>query len=150
MNSPLSSPFLLEGHVATDTAAVLPQSYLLMQVDRPGAVLATPPGLLERAHAQWSAACLNVRISQLHNDVARCLRSLGVPITIEQLTDDRLFSIDIAIPGTPLSDHILLGTIAVKQVTDDRLFSKTLRSHAGLTRAFFRPYFLGTIAVNQL
>ena len=123
---------------------MLPQSYLLMQVDKPGAVLATPPGLLERAHAQWSAACLNVRISQLHNDVARCLRSLGVPITIEQLTDDRLFSIDIAIPGTPLSDHILLGTIAVKQVTDDRLFSMDIaipcRPHTGL----FQTIFLGS------
>lgn len=91
----------------------LPQSYLLMQVDKPGAALGTPPGLLERAHAQWSAACLNVRISQLHNDVARCLRSLGLPITIEQLTDDRLFSIDIAIPGRPharLSHTTLIGS----------------------------------------
>lgn len=75
------------------------QSYLLMRVEQPSLELKTPPGLLEQAHSQWKATCLKVRISQLHSDVSCAVQALGLPITIEQLTDDNLFSIDIAIPG---------------------------------------------------
>lgn len=70
-----------------------------MRVEAPERPLPTPPTLLEAAHSQWMASCLKVRISALHHDVSQVLRSMGLPITIEQLTDDRLFSIDIAIPG---------------------------------------------------
>ena len=80
------------------------QCYLLLQVDEPEAKLGMPEGLLEKAQSQWTASCLKVCVSQLHNDVAEALRALGLSITIEQLTADKLFSIDIALPGKLLFD----------------------------------------------
>ena len=70
-----------------------------MQIDWPEAQLSAPEGLLERAGAQWAASCLKVCVSQLHNDVAEALKAMGYIITIEQLTADKLFSIDIGLPG---------------------------------------------------
>lgn len=70
-----------------------------MRVDHPGLDLRAPPGLLESAASQWAATCLKVRISQLHADVSAAVQRLGLPHTIEQLTSDRLFSIDIALNG---------------------------------------------------
>lgn len=75
-----------------------------MQVDKPHAQLQLPQGLLKIAHSQWAASCLKVCVSQLHNDVADTLRAMGLSITIEQLTEDKLFSIDIALPGNALSE----------------------------------------------
>jgi len=66
-------------------------------VDQPRAQLTTPEGLLERAYSQWAASCRNVRVSQLHRDVAEVVRKAGMPFAIEHLTEDRLFSIDIAL-----------------------------------------------------
>lgn len=77
------------------------QSYLLMGVDQPGADVSMPEGLLEAAHHMWLESCKNVRISALHRDVARLLMAIDIPHTIEQLTEDRLFSVDIALPGKP-------------------------------------------------
>lgn len=81
------------------TIVRLLQCYLLMQVDRPLAELTAPEGMLEEAHSQWCASCLKVCVSQLQTDVAEGLRKIGVDITEEYLTEDKLFSIDIAIPG---------------------------------------------------
>lgn len=72
-----------------------------MRVDKPGARLELPGALLKKAQSQWTASCLKVCVSQLHNDVAETLRAMGLSITIEQLTADKLFSIDIALPGKP-------------------------------------------------
>ena len=44
-----------------------------------------------------------VRVSQLHNDVAEVLRKAGIPFAMEHLTEDRLFSIDIALTGNSIS-----------------------------------------------
>lgn len=40
-----------------------------------------------------------MRVSQLHRDVAEVVRKAGMPFAIEHLTEDRLFSIDIALTG---------------------------------------------------
>ena len=42
---------------------------------------------------------VQVRVSALHRDVARVLGEQGVAHAIEHLTPDRLFSVDIALPG---------------------------------------------------
>ena len=78
------------------------QAHLLMLVDVPGADLLMPAGLKEAAHRTWQASARNVRVSGLHRDVSRLLRERGVPHAIEHLTDDHLFSVDIALPGEPL------------------------------------------------
>ena len=78
------------------------QAHLLMLVDAPAADLRMPGGLREAARATWLASACNVRVSGLHRDVSRLLRAHGVLHTIEHLTDDRLFSVDIALPGEPL------------------------------------------------
>lgn len=68
-----------------------------MQVDKPEADLRAPEGILERAYTQWCASCLKVCVSQLQTDVSEVLKSMGLEVTMEQLTADRLFSIDIAL-----------------------------------------------------
>lgn len=46
-----------------------------------------------------------MRISALHRDVARVLTEQGVSHAIEHLTDDHLFSIDIALTGARPPAH---------------------------------------------
>ena len=72
-----------------------------MAVDRPRAATNIPPELFLHAHQQWTRSCLKVCVSQLHTDVAEHMRALNLAsaMEIESLTADRLFSIDIAIPG---------------------------------------------------
>ena len=73
------------------------QAHLLMMVDKPGADLRMPGGLMEAAHRTWLASARNVRVSALHREVSRLLGERGVAHTIEHLTDDQLFSVDIAL-----------------------------------------------------
>ena len=75
------------------------QAHLLMMVDKPGADLRMPGGLMEAAHRTWLVSARNVRVSALHREVSRLLGERGVPHTIEHLTDDQLFSVDIALAG---------------------------------------------------
>lgn len=77
------------------------QAYLLMRVDKPHVDLAMPPHLLQAAHHTWLESCKNVRISALHRDVARVLSEYGIHHNIEHVTEDELFSVDIALPGEP-------------------------------------------------
>jgi len=58
-----------------------------------------PGGLMEAAQKTWLASARNVRVSALHRDVSRLLSEHGVLHTIEHLTDDHLFSVDIALAG---------------------------------------------------
>lgn len=75
------------------------QAHLLMMVDKPGADLRMPSGLMEAAHRTWLASARHVRVSALHREVSRLLGDRGVAHTIEHLTDDQLFSVDIALAG---------------------------------------------------
>ena len=76
------------------------QAYLLMKTDQEGVELPLGEGLLEHAQLVWIESCKNIRVSGLHRDVARVLTSMGLSHTIEQLTHDSLFSVDIALAGT--------------------------------------------------
>ena len=49
--------------------------------------------------AYFGAPCAQVRVSALHRDVSRALAERGCGHVIEHLPPDRLFSIDIALPG---------------------------------------------------
>ena len=85
------------GHCST---AITPlQAYLHVLVDRPGSQLQLPVEMMQRARTVWLASARKVRISQLHRDVSRVLAELGVAHAKEQLTEDQLFSVDIALTG---------------------------------------------------
>lgn len=59
--------------------------------------LPTLPALLaEHARHMWLASAVDVHVSKLQTDVSGALAVAGIPNTIEWLTDDGLFSIDIA------------------------------------------------------
>ncbi len=79
--------------------SVFLQAYLLMKTDQEGVELPLGEGLLEHAQMVGIESCKNIRVSGLHRDVARVLTSMGLSHTIEQLTDDNLFSVDIALAG---------------------------------------------------
>jgi len=84
----------------TELLCIWMQAYLLMKTDQEGVELPLGEGLLEHAQLVWIESCKNIRVSGLHRDVARVLTSMGLSHTIEQLTDDSLFSVDIALAGT--------------------------------------------------
>ena len=77
-----------------------------MKTDQPGVALPLPEGLLEHAQAVWIESCKHIRVSGLHRDVARVLTLMGLAHTIEQLTEDSLFSVDIALAGTVSKRYI--------------------------------------------
>lgn len=85
--------------VYTKLVCMWMQAYLLMKTDQEGVELPLGEGLLEHAQQVWIESCKNIRVSGLHRDVARVLTSMGLSHTIEQLTDDSLFSVDIALAG---------------------------------------------------
>ncbi|KAL0032386.1 hypothetical protein WJX79_008625 [Trebouxia sp. C0005] len=82
------------------------QAYLLMKTDQEGVELPLGEGLLEHAQQVWIESCKNIRVSGLHRDVARVLTSMGLSHTIEQLTDDSLFSVDIALAGEKVAVEV--------------------------------------------
>lgn len=82
------------------------QAYLLMKTDQEGVELPLGEGLLEHAQLVWIESCKNIRVSGLHRDVARVLTSMGLSHTIEQLTDDSLFSVDIALAGEKVAVEV--------------------------------------------
>lgn len=72
-----------------------------MKADQPGVALPLSQGLLEHAQSVWIESCTHTRVSGLHRDVAHVLTLMGLSHTIEQVTEDRLFSVDIALIGEP-------------------------------------------------
>ena len=81
------------------------QAYLLMKTDQPGVAVPLSEGLLKHAQSVWIESCKHIRVSGLHRDVARVLTLMGLPHTIEQLTDDSLFSVDLALIGAALNEQ---------------------------------------------
>jgi hypothetical protein len=55
-----------------------------------------PDQLAAHAKHMWLASAVDVHVSKLQTDVSSALAMAGIPNTIEWLTDDGLFSIDIA------------------------------------------------------
>ena len=70
-----------------------------MKTDQETVDLHLPAGLLQQARTVWIAACQNTRTSEFHKDVARVMAGMGEKHTLEQLTEDNLFSVDIALQG---------------------------------------------------
>ena len=70
-----------------------------MMTDQEAVDLHLPAGLLQRSKSVWIAACQNTRTSEFHKDVARVMADMGEKHTLEQLTEDNLFSVDIALQG---------------------------------------------------
>ena len=70
-----------------------------MEIDHPAHPRNLPPELMQRAHRTWTTTAKNVRISHLHSEVSQLLNTMGIPHTVEHLTDGELFSMDLAIPG---------------------------------------------------
>lgn len=83
-----------------------------MKSDQPGVAVPLSQGLLEHAHSVWIESCKNIRVSCLHRDVARVLTLMGLTHTLEQLTEDSLFSVDIALTGAQASPFTLTHMIA--------------------------------------
>lgn len=77
-----------------------------MKTDQPGVAVPLSQGLLEHAQSVWIESCKHIRVSGLHRDVARVLTLMGLTHTIEQLTDDSLFSVDIALTGAAPQETI--------------------------------------------
>ncbi|CAL8462328.1 g1861 [Coccomyxa elongata] len=120
------------------------EAYLLMRVDQPDVQLTMPPKLLPAAHHTWLESCKNVRISALHRDVARVLTEYGIPHNIEHVTEDELFSVDIALPDEKIAievdgpHHFTANTLAV---TGEMLARQKLlkaRGWAVISVPFFR------------
>jgi hypothetical protein len=55
-----------------------------------------PEPLHSHAHYMWLTSAVDVHISKLQADVSSALLVAGIPNSMEWLTDDGLFSIDIA------------------------------------------------------
>jgi hypothetical protein len=55
-----------------------------------------PEPLHSHAHYMWLTSAVDVHISKLQADVSSTLQLAGIPNSMEWLTDDGLFSIDIA------------------------------------------------------
>lgn len=70
----------------------IPYSHL-----NPAAVPALPEPLHSHAHRMWLSSARDVRVSRFQADVSQALWIAGLPNTIECLTHDGLFSIDIGL-----------------------------------------------------
>jgi hypothetical protein len=64
--------------------------------------LITTPTMLETAKQAWRALNCKVTISNMHREVSESLNEMGIPHELEYITDDGLFSLDIALKGRKL------------------------------------------------
>lgn len=67
-----------------------------------------PEPLHSHAHYMWLTSAVDVHISKLQADVSAALLVAGIPNSMEWLTDDGLFSIDIAfqVDGQPVAVEV--------------------------------------------
>lgn len=80
------------------------QAYMLKELEMPeGRKPAMPADLLLDAREDWVQQTKDlVTVSALQRDVERVLRLMGEHPTLEHVTDDGLFAVDLAFPGTTL------------------------------------------------
>ncbi|GLC42994.1 hypothetical protein PLESTM_001410700 [Pleodorina starrii] len=92
---------LLGGGIADEELAQLYQAYLHAQLDHPPALLAAgPPGLLLEGEQAWRwISVQGAQVSSFQREVSEALDGLGLSHTVELLTDDGNFSIDLAVMG---------------------------------------------------
>jgi len=75
----------------------------------------------------WKEQATNIVISKLHNDVSTCLHSMQIGHQNEYLTEDKLFSIDVAI----------LGGVPSIALEVDGPFHFTANTHVPLGEPYF-------------
>ncbi|RMZ54094.1 hypothetical protein APUTEX25_002671 [Auxenochlorella protothecoides] len=73
------------------------QALMLMQVTKPDGKWDIPDELRMGGRKSWLSNTKNVTISEFHSEVSRMLSSMGINHEFEHLTEDRLFSVDIAL-----------------------------------------------------
>lgn len=74
------------------------QSWLLVSATHPDQQWVLAPILLEKGQQSWSTQAKEVQVSGFHSEVSHLLTSMGIAHSIEHFTEDKLFSIDIALP----------------------------------------------------
>ncbi|KAK2080103.1 hypothetical protein QBZ16_002499 [Prototheca wickerhamii] len=79
------------------------QALMLMQVTLPDGDWGLPEDLRLAARNSWLANTKVVTISEFHSEVSRLLLSMGVAHDFEHLTQDRLFSVDIALSNEKIA-----------------------------------------------
>ncbi len=87
------------------------------------------PALAAATEASWRAQVPEHTVSELHGDVCRALAALRVPHSVEQPSDDGLFSIDVAIVDAPSSARVAL------EVDGPFHFTANSRAALGPTRS---------------
>ncbi|KAI3429562.1 hypothetical protein D9Q98_005650 [Chlorella vulgaris] len=75
------------------------QCAMLMLAQAPDAEWPLPEELLRLGMQCWMQRAKVVTVSELHSEVSRMLVSMGEQHTVEHLTQDQLFSVDIAFPS---------------------------------------------------
>ncbi|KAL4443822.1 hypothetical protein ABPG75_011559 [Micractinium tetrahymenae] len=73
------------------------QAYMLVLADAPAGDWPIGEALLALAQNAWVNTTKKIKISEFHAEVSRMLSLLGVEHTIEHLTADHLFSVDISL-----------------------------------------------------
>jgi hypothetical protein len=121
---------------ASEGLRMLFQTVLLAHADaarggRAGAAcggVALPPALAAAAEASWRSQVGVNTVSELHGAVCRALAALRIPHAVERLSDDGLFSVDVALEVPSSSRRIAL------EVDGPYHFSANSRARLGPTR----------------
>lgn len=92
---------MLHSHIARNAAVPLSS---ILQDQLP----TLPEPLQSHARHMWLTSAIDVHVSKLQSDVSNALQLAGIPNTMEWLTDDGLFSIDIAfqVDGQPVAVEV--------------------------------------------
>lgn len=70
---------------------------MAMRADAPELAAILPEAAVAAAKQGWLTSVHTTIFSNLHRQVANCLKGMGCSFTIEQQTTDRCFSVDIAL-----------------------------------------------------
>lgn len=82
------------------------QANYLFEKCSPYGPLVTDPQMIEDMLSAWKRGSSKVVISQFHREVSDTLTNMGVPHEIEYITEDGLFSLDIALKGKKLAIEV--------------------------------------------
>lgn len=93
-----------------------------------------PEPLHSQARDMWLASAVDVHVSRLQQDVSSALSAAGIPHALEWLTDDGMFSIDIAfvVDGRPVAlevdgSHHFTNSVPQQPLSDVLIRQRLLR-----------------------
>lgn len=127
------------------------QAWMLATARHPQKDWSLDPELMRICMAAWKSQVSEVTISEFHSEVSRTLNAMGIPHTLEHLTDDGLFSMDIALP----EEHIAIEVDGPHHFTKNQLrpladmFTRTVLLEARGWRVVSVPFF-SWIGVDDL